>query len=88
MKFPAALSTRLCVLCRQHGAKFTFRGRVKRDKDHNVCHRCYRSMSDRNRARLIAATRRGPVVVYEVSSFYRQALEQPAIRSPHSIARA
>lgn len=82
MKFPAALSTRLCVLCKQHDAKFTFKGRVKRDKDHNICHRCYRSFSDRHRAQRIVGTRSTPIVVYELTSFYRQALEQPAAPDP------
>jgi hypothetical protein len=88
MKFPAALSARLCILCSRHPAKFTFRGRVKRDKDHDLCHRCYRSWSDRNHARRIADTHRSPIVVYELSSFFRQALEQPAMRISRSTIRS
>ncbi len=59
MKFSIFLAGRLCVLCKQHEAKFIFRGRVKRDRHHNVCHRCYRSLQDSNAARqlLIALAR-------------------------------
>lgn len=55
MKFSIAFSRRLCALCKQHDAKFTFRGRVKRDKGHDVCHRCYRSLRDKNEARRVSA---------------------------------
>lgn len=79
MKF--LFSDRLCVLCRQHDAKFKFHGKVKRDKDHNICHRCYRSLIDRNQARLITEIHRGPLVIFELSSFFRQALEQPGLRN-------
>jgi hypothetical protein len=88
MKFLDVLSDRLCVLCRHYDAKFTFRGRVKRDKDHNLCHRCYRSLSDRHRARCIADIRHGRVVVYEGSTFFRQALEQPPAKNLRSLGRA
>jgi len=32
MKFPELYSHKLCRLYQRHAAKFTFRGRVKRDK--------------------------------------------------------
>ena len=81
MKFAAAFSRRLCTLCKQHDAKFTFRGRVKRDKEHDVCHRCYRSLRDRNSARQLSTGRRQGALRFETSSyFYRQLLEQPWTR--------
>jgi hypothetical protein len=81
MKFAGTISQRLCALCKQHHAKFTFRGRVKRDKEHDVCHRCYRSLRDRNAARQLSARSNRRAAGFEASSyFYGQLLEQPWIR--------
>ncbi len=81
MKFAGALSRRLCALCKQHDAKFTFRGQVKRDKEHDVCHRCYRSLRDRNAARQLSTGSRRRAAGFETSSyFYPQLLEQPRPR--------
>src|SRR5689334_669051 len=41
------LARKLCLGCRQHRAIFEFRGRVRFDRDHNLCPRCYRSAIDR-----------------------------------------
>jgi hypothetical protein len=81
MKFAVAFSSRLCALCKQHDANFTFRGQVKRDKQYDVCHRCYRSLRDRNAARHLSTGFRQAEVAFETSSyFYRQLLEQPWAR--------
>lgn len=37
---------RLCVECREHRAIFRFRGRLRRDKKHNLCFQCFRSQQD------------------------------------------
>jgi hypothetical protein len=39
----------LCVLCRKRPALFRYRGEIKRDKDHNACLQCFRSLGDANR---------------------------------------
>ena len=38
---------KLCVGCHQHHALFKYRGRVRWDRDHTLCFRCYRSAMDR-----------------------------------------
>lgn len=43
----------LCVLCETRPALFKYRGKVKRDKHHNVCLQCFRSLDDRNRTRYV-----------------------------------
>jgi hypothetical protein len=81
MKFAGTISRRLCALCKQHDAKFTFRGRVKRDKEHDVCHRCYRSLRDRIAAWQLSDGSHRRTPGFEASSyFYRQLLEQPCVR--------
>jgi hypothetical protein len=45
----------VCCGCRQHPARFRFRGEVRADRDHNLCFRCYRAEVNRQRARLMAA---------------------------------
>jgi hypothetical protein len=80
VKFPAFLSSRLCTLCKQHDAKFTFRGRVKRDRQHDVCHRCCRSIRDRTVSQQLSNSTRARAIDLAVSTFYRQLLEQPWVR--------
>ncbi len=41
---------RACVACRTRPAAFIFRGRVKADRHHTLCHQCYRSERDRWKA--------------------------------------
>jgi hypothetical protein len=77
MKFPEHLSKRLCVICKRRKAKFSFRGRVKRDRQHNMCKVCYRSIRDSNTARQIALVSSDQVFDLAVSVFFRQTLEQP-----------
>jgi hypothetical protein len=80
MKFLKAVPSRLCIRCQEHPAKFRFRGRVKRDKDHTLCPRCHRSLADRCHAQRVATERPTRVFAYEsTASFFRQTLEQPAI---------
>jgi hypothetical protein len=45
----------VCLGCRQHPARFRFRGEVRADRDHNLCFRCYRAEVNRQRARRMAA---------------------------------
>jgi hypothetical protein len=49
------LERHVCCGCRQHPARFRFRGEVRADRDHNLCFRCYRAEVNRQRARLMAA---------------------------------
>lgn len=45
---------KLCVECKDHRAMFRFWGKVKRDDNHTLCFRCYRSLSESWRARRLA----------------------------------
>ena len=42
--------SRLCVECREQPARFKYRGRVRADRDHTLCFRCFRAERDRQRA--------------------------------------
>ena len=44
-------SRHLCLGCHSQRARFRYRGRVRADRDHTLCFRCYRSACDRLRAR-------------------------------------
>jgi hypothetical protein len=44
----------LCLACRNHPARFKYRGEVKADRDHTLCFRCYRAELDRARARRLS----------------------------------
>jgi hypothetical protein len=44
----------LCLEYGTHRALFRFRGKVKRDKEHTLCFRCFHSVSDAWRARRLA----------------------------------
>ena len=44
------VSRHLCLGCRSHRARFRYRGRVRADREHTLCFRCYRSICDRLRA--------------------------------------
>jgi hypothetical protein len=82
MKFRNFLSERLCRLCERRVAKFMSRGRIKRDRQHDICRQCYRELRDRNAAQLVPTTNSG-VFSFEMSSyFYPQALKQPFPRKP------
>jgi hypothetical protein len=80
MKFLKAVTGKVCIRCQEHPAKFRFRGQVKRDKDHTLCPRCYRSLADRCHAQRVATEGPSRVFTYEsTASFFRQTLEQPAV---------
>ena len=40
------LSRRFCAGCNERRARFRYRGKVKRDKDHTLCFACFRSQTD------------------------------------------
>lgn len=84
MKVRGFPSERLCRLCERRAAKFMLRGRIKRDRQHDICQQCYRGLRNRNAAlQLVLAT--NSCVSFEMSSyFYRQALEQPLPRKPEN----
>ena len=44
----------VCAGCKEQPARFQFRGRVRADRDHNLCFRCYRAEVNRLRARRMA----------------------------------
>ena len=86
MKFFKVVSSKLCIGCQEHPAKFRFRGRVKRDKDHTLCPRCHRSLADRCHAQRVGRERPARVFAYEsTASFFRQTLEQPPVGSPGAL---
>ncbi len=48
-------SRHLCAGCKEQPARFQFRGRVRADRDHNLCFRCFRAEVNRLRARRLVA---------------------------------
>ena len=70
MKFPAFLTNRLCKLCEQHTAKFAFRGRVKRDGQHDICKRCFESLRDQMAAKELSVAENLPRSVSPANSPY------------------
>jgi hypothetical protein len=77
VKFPGLFAKHICRSCKHRNAKFTFRGQVKWDCQHDICNSCYRKLRDQNAAVQLGAYR-SPVFSFEMSGyFYRQALEQP-----------
>jgi hypothetical protein len=55
-KIEIKLRKKTCVLCHERRARFRWAGRVRWDHFHSLCFFCYRSLSDRLRASLLAAT--------------------------------
>lgn len=45
---------RTCVACLEQPALFQYRGRVRADRDHTLCFRCFRAEVERLRARRLA----------------------------------
>ena len=41
----------VCRQCRNHPARFQYRGQIRADRDHTLCFRCYRAEVNRLRAR-------------------------------------
>jgi hypothetical protein len=41
---------RLCAHCRQRPALFKYRGKVKADREHTLCFRCFRDQQNRLRS--------------------------------------
>ena len=55
------VSRHLCLGCRSQRARFRYRGRVRADRDHTLCFRCYRSMCNRLRAeRMVESSSNSP----------------------------
>jgi hypothetical protein len=50
-----------CSLCRTRRARFKYRGEVRADRDHNLCFKCFRAETNRQRARLLASVVARPV---------------------------
>ena len=44
----------LCSLCHVNRALFRIHGHWRRDRDHDLCPRCFRSLRDRLQAQLLA----------------------------------
>jgi len=40
---------RLCSECGKRPARFRYRGRVKRDSDHDLCMQCFREAEEANK---------------------------------------
>jgi len=40
---------RVCSECGKRPAKFRYRGRVKRDSDHDLCMQCFRQQAEVNK---------------------------------------
>jgi hypothetical protein len=39
-------SNKMCVECRDHHALYRFNAKVRRDKKHTLCFRCFQSLRD------------------------------------------
>ena len=46
----------VCRQCRCRHARFAYRGAVRWDRFHELCFRCYRSVVDARKARVLAAS--------------------------------
>lgn len=55
-----AKTRHMCLECREHQARFTYRGQVRADRNHTLCPRCFRGLRDAARAQVM---RRRPVRV-------------------------
>lgn len=55
-----AKTRHVCLECREHQARFAYRGQIRADRDHMLCPRCFHSVRDQARAQLL---RRRPVRV-------------------------
>jgi len=55
-----AKTRHVCLECREHQARFTYRGQVRADRNHTLCPRCFRGVRDAARAQML---RRRPVRV-------------------------
>jgi hypothetical protein len=75
---------RACVECRVQPARFQYRGRVRADRDHTLCFRCFRAEVNRQRAQRLAASdsRRR-----DTSAFMRAESGTPVLRT-HERTRA
>lgn len=40
---------RICKRCGEHPAKYSFRGKVKADDQHELCFQCFRAIQNKNR---------------------------------------
>jgi hypothetical protein len=49
---------RRCAGCEQHRARFVYRGRVRADRKHDLCMRCYRSVLAAYRAYILRSRAR------------------------------
>ena len=49
----APLRHRACVICRERRARFRYRGRIKADRQHELCRECFRRLRNRTRAWLL-----------------------------------
>lgn len=77
------LEGKRCKLCRNRQAKFLFRRQVKWDRGHDICMRCFRSLRDGMQAeRMVEIGQVSEAFsLAESSWFFRQALEQPAVKT-------
>lgn len=67
----------LCLQCQKHRALFRYKGKVKRDKEHTLCFRCFQSLVDACHARAIAYRHLStiPFVESVTTTFLPQSLE-------------
>jgi hypothetical protein len=52
-----SLDSHRCRNCQAHRARFRYRGRVRADRDHTLCFRCFRAEVNRLRARHLCGVR-------------------------------
>jgi hypothetical protein len=52
-----ASARQACRNCQAHRARFRYRGRVRADRDHTLCFRCFRAEVNRLRARHLCGVR-------------------------------
>jgi len=52
---------KICEACHKRKARFQHAGHVKADRDHTLCFECFRAERNRQRVRMLAASRRAPL---------------------------
>jgi hypothetical protein len=55
---------RICHACQERKARFEYRGHVRADRHHTLCFECFRAERNRQRARVLARTRRARASIH------------------------
>lgn len=64
----------ICARCGKRRARFQYRGVVRADRDHTLCFRCFRSETDRQRARILGGLIPASLITIRTLTAVRQAV--------------